>query len=142
MRWKDRTSGNQSYAIEGNYCRNPFSEKSAPWCYIKKYQKEFEICDIPKCWIHIVHVYTTTTFKLSCCSDEQITCYPFANQNKVMWCFQSFLQIQSYLFNTNYGYMSWYSNSLSLTHKTHGNYAPCFIFQKVVPWYLHVTDAT
>lgn len=32
--------------------------------------------------------------------------------------------------------------SLSLTHKTHGNYAPCFIFQKVVPWYLHVTDAT
>lgn len=52
MRWEDRPSGNQSYSslkAEGNYCRNPFAEKSAPWCYITKYRNEFEICDIPIC---------------------------------------------------------------------------------------------
>lgn len=49
MRWKDRIFGNQSYVIEGNYCRNSFFEKFVFWCYIKKYNKEFEICDILKC---------------------------------------------------------------------------------------------
>jgi receptor tyrosine kinase-like orphan receptor 1 len=31
-----------------NFCRNPDSSQTKPWCYVDK-QKTVELCDIPKC---------------------------------------------------------------------------------------------
>ncbi|KAL5022335.1 hypothetical protein ScPMuIL_001490 [Solemya velum] len=33
-----------------NYCRNPGSEESSPWCYTMDRYRRWEFCDIPKCY--------------------------------------------------------------------------------------------
>ncbi|XP_061173941.1 plasminogen-like [Saccostrea echinata] len=52
QRWGNKSPRVHDYTIlrqEKNYCRNPFGEKKAPWCYTLWGQYEFGYCDIPKC---------------------------------------------------------------------------------------------
>lgn len=52
QRWGDNFPRNHNYTIlkaEESYCRNPFGEKAAPWCYTVLGRNESELCDIPEC---------------------------------------------------------------------------------------------
>eukprot|EP00747_Dinoflagellata_sp_TGD_P181775 gnl/TRDRNA2_/TRDRNA2_35718_c0_seq1.p1 gnl/TRDRNA2_/TRDRNA2_35718_c0~~gnl/TRDRNA2_/TRDRNA2_35718_c0_seq1.p1 ORF type:complete len:222 (-),score=57.83 gnl/TRDRNA2_/TRDRNA2_35718_c0_seq1:73-738(-) len=51
MNWVDQGDFSSSTKGIGNhhYCRNPTAKHDKPWCFTKDPEKEWELCDVPKC---------------------------------------------------------------------------------------------